>query len=121
MPESRSVRTRWKRVSMRTIRFAFLSCFAVTLFAGDAASWSSKAAAYLDGRMDWWMGWPSAARDHETFCVSCHTVAPYAMGRPALRAALGEQTPSATEHKLLGNVTKRVRMWKEVEPFYPDG
>ena len=66
------------------------------------------------------MSWPTAARDHETFCVSCHTVAPYAMARPALRAALAEQAPSPIERKLLDNVTKRVRMWKEVEPFYPD-
>ncbi len=87
----------------------------------DSPAWSPKAAAaYLDGRLDWWMTWPSAARDHETFCVSCHTVAPYALGRPALRSALGEQAPSPTERRLLDNVTKRVRMWKEVAPFYPD-
>ena len=86
-----------------------------------ASSWSATAAgAYLDGRLGWWIGWPTAARDHDTFCVSCHTVAPYAMGRPALRAALAEQSPSANERKLLDNVRKRVRMWKEVEPFYPD-
>jgi squalene-hopene/tetraprenyl-beta-curcumene cyclase len=85
------------------------------------ASWSSKSAAtYLDGRLDWWMSWSTAARDHDTFCVSCHTVLPYAMARPALRSALAEQAPSPTERKLLDNVTKRVRMWKEVEPFYPD-
>jgi squalene-hopene/tetraprenyl-beta-curcumene cyclase len=66
------------------------------------------------------MTWKTAARDHETFCVSCHTVAPYAVGRPALRSALGEQEPSAAEHKLIDNVTKRVRMWKDVEPYYPD-
>lgn len=84
-------------------------------------AWSPKAAAaYLDGRLEWWMGWSSSARDHETFCISCHTVAPYAMGRPALRSALGEQTPTLIERKLLDNVTKRVRMWKEVAPFYPD-
>jgi squalene-hopene/tetraprenyl-beta-curcumene cyclase len=86
-----------------------------------SASWNGKAAAaYLDGRMDWWMGWDVAARDHHTFCVSCHTVVPYAMARPELRAVLREQGPSATERQLLDNVTKRVRMWKEVEPFYPD-
>ena len=45
---------------------------------------------------------------------------PYAIGRPSLRAALGEQGPSPNERKLLENVTKRVRLWKEVEPFYPD-
>ena len=89
--------------------------------AADPASWSGKAAAaYLDGRLAWWMGWSAAARDHETFCVSCHTVAPYALARPALRAALAEQAPSPVERKLLDNVTKRVQMWKEVEPFYPD-
>jgi squalene-hopene/tetraprenyl-beta-curcumene cyclase len=87
----------------------------------NSVAWSGKAAAaYLDGRMVWWMGWPVAARDHGTFCVSCHTVLPYAMARPALRAALAEHGPSSTERRLLDNVTRRVRMWKEVEPFYPD-
>jgi squalene-hopene/tetraprenyl-beta-curcumene cyclase len=66
------------------------------------------------------MGWPRAARDHETFCVSCHTAVPYVMSRPALRGALGEQGPSANERRLLDNVTKRVRLWKEVAPFYTD-
>lgn len=87
----------------------------------DSASWSGKAAAgYLDSRLTWWIGWPVAARDHNTFCVSCHTVAPYAMARPALRAALAEQVPSPNERQVLASVTKRVRLWKEVEPFYPD-
>jgi squalene-hopene/tetraprenyl-beta-curcumene cyclase len=86
-----------------------------------SGSWSSKAAGnYLDGRLTWWMSWPVAGRDHDTFCVSCHTVLPYAIGRPALRAALQEQAPSPNERQLLDNVTKRVRMWKEVEPYYPD-
>ncbi len=86
-----------------------------------ANSWDQKAAAaYLDQRASWWMAWPRAARDHETFCVSCHTAVPYAMSRPALRGALGEQGPSANERKLLDNVTKRVRLWKEVAPFYSD-
>ncbi len=86
-----------------------------------ASSWDQKAAAaYLDQRAGWWMAWPRAARDHETFCVSCHTAVPYAMSRPALHRALGEQALSPNERKLLGNVTKRVRLWKEVEPFYKD-
>ncbi len=116
---------------MRAITFGtciLTACFAASLFAvdepsstADSASWSGKAAAaYLDGRLAWWMGWSVAARDHKTFCVSCHTVVPYAMARPALRAALAEQAPSPIERQLLDNVTKRVRMWKEVEPFYPD-
>ena len=87
----------------------------------DAPVWNPRAAAgYLDRRSDWWSTWPNAARDHDTFCVSCHTAAPYALARPALRRSLGETAPSATEAKLVANVVKRVRMWKEVEPFYPD-
>ena len=84
-------------------------------------SWDQKtAAAYLDQRAGWWMGWQRAARDHDTFCVSCHTAVPYAMSRPALRTALAEQGLSPNERRLLENVTKRVRLWKEVAPFYTD-
>jgi squalene-hopene/tetraprenyl-beta-curcumene cyclase len=87
----------------------------------DSPTWNSKAAAaYLDQRAAWWMAWPSAARDHETFCVSCHTALPYALSRPTLRNVLAEQTPSPNESKLLENVTKRVRLWNEVLPFYND-
>jgi squalene-hopene/tetraprenyl-beta-curcumene cyclase len=86
-----------------------------------ASGWDQKtAAAYLDQRAGWWMGWQRAARDHDTFCISCHTAVPYAMARPALRKALAEQGLSANEQKLLDNVIKRVRLWKEVEPFYKD-
>jgi squalene-hopene/tetraprenyl-beta-curcumene cyclase len=86
-----------------------------------ASSWDQKAAAaYLDQRAGWWMEWPRAARDHETFCVSCHTAVPYALSRPALREAIGESAPSPNERRLLDNVTKRVRLWKEVAPFYSD-
>ncbi len=104
-----------------------LAIFAIPLLAASsdatdqATSWSPKgAAAYLDQRADWWIGWKSAQRDHGTFCISCHTALPYALGRPALRAALAEKAPSEGERQLIGNVTKRVRMWSEVEPFYKD-
>jgi squalene-hopene/tetraprenyl-beta-curcumene cyclase len=84
-------------------------------------SWDLKsAAAYLDRRATWWMDWPKAARDHETFCVSCHTAVPYALSRSALRKPLAEAAPSVNERRLLDNVTKRVRLWKEVAPFYSD-
>src|SRR6202046_3407263 len=87
----------------------------------DSLSWDSKAAAaYLDQRANWWMGWDQSVRDHDTFCISCHTALPYALGRPALRTSLAEQAPSTGERQLLDNVTKRVRMWSEVEPFYAD-
>jgi len=87
----------------------------------NANSWDPKAAAaYLDRRQSWWMEWPRAQRDHETFCVSCHTAVPYVLSRPALRTALAEQGPSPNERRLLESVTKRVRLWKQVEPFYKD-
>lgn len=86
-----------------------------------ANSWDQKAAAvYLDRRQEWWITWPKSQRDHDTFCVSCHTVLPYAISRAALRNDLAEQSPSAGERRLLDNVTKRVRLWKEVAPFYND-
>jgi squalene-hopene/tetraprenyl-beta-curcumene cyclase len=85
------------------------------------SSWDRKAAAaYLDRRQSWWMDWPKAARDHGTFCVSCHTAVPYALSRPALRNALAEEAPSVNERRLLDNVKKRVRLWREIEPFYSD-
>jgi len=88
---------------------------------GTPTSWNPKsAAAYLDQRERWWMAWPPASRDHATFCVSCHTAVPYALARPALRAALGEKAPSENERRLLESVTKRVRLWKEVTPFYTE-
>jgi squalene-hopene/tetraprenyl-beta-curcumene cyclase len=86
-----------------------------------SSSWLPKAAAqYLDYRESWWTGWNGAARDHGTFCISCHTALPYALARPALRPVLAEQGPSANEIKLLDNVTKRVRLWNEVGPYYND-
>lgn len=86
-----------------------------------AQRWDMRAAAaYLDARQTWWSAWPTAARDHETACVSCHTALPYALARPSLRAALHEKEPSSAERKLLDDVVKRVSMWRDVEPFYPD-
>jgi squalene-hopene/tetraprenyl-beta-curcumene cyclase len=109
-------------------RYAIAACLAAsfcalaTCVANDQPpTWSRTAAAhYLDDRQTWWMNWKESARDHQTFCVSCHTVVPYALGRPALRSALAESAPSATEQKLLENVTKRVRLWNEMQPFYSD-
>lgn len=66
------------------------------------------------------MNWPHAARDHQTFCVSCHTAVPYALSRPFLHKTLGEQTLSPDEREILDNVRKRVRLWKDVGPFYSD-
>jgi squalene-hopene/tetraprenyl-beta-curcumene cyclase len=85
------------------------------------SNWSpAKAAAYLDKRSTWWISWSGSARDNGTFCVSCHTATPFSIGRAALRGPLGETAPSANEQRVIDNVTKRVRMWHDVEPFYSD-
>ena len=110
-------------VRMRGI-VAVLACLAATVACSHppakvATSWSPKtAAAYLDYRAAWWAEWSGSARDHGTFCISCHTALPYALSRPALRAALGEQGPKENEQKLIQNVTKRVKLWKEIGPYY---
>jgi hypothetical protein len=84
-------------------------------------SWNPKtAAAYLDQRERWWMGWENAAREKGTFCISCHTAMPYALARPALHKALGEQAPTENEHLLIENAAKRVRLWKDLAPLYGD-
>ena len=86
-----------------------------------STSWDrNSAAAYLDNREGWWMQWVGSSRDHGTFCVSCHTALPYALARPALRAAAGERGLSANERALIDNVTKRVRLWKETLPYYSE-
>jgi squalene-hopene/tetraprenyl-beta-curcumene cyclase len=121
-----------KLVQATGLLFATLVAWAGTgcLRAGSAsepqvaASWSSwnprSAAAYLDRRAAWWIAWQPARRDHETFCISCHTALPYALGRPSLRAALGEKAASENESRLLESVSKRVRLWKDVTPFYTE-
>ena len=91
------------------------------LGAPDTSGWDAKAAAaYLDGRANWWTTWSNAARDRGTYCMSCHTTLPYALARPALRDLLGEHAPSVTEEKILGNMLTRARNWREIEPWYPD-
>ena len=80
--------------------------------------WDRAAAiGYLDARLTWWMDWETAARDHGTFCVSCHTVLPYALGRTMLRETAA---PGAIESRLFKNVERRVMAWDQILPFYSD-
>jgi squalene-hopene/tetraprenyl-beta-curcumene cyclase len=106
---------------MKTILLAMLLACAAQAQTTNAKTWNREtAAAYLDGRMAWWAAWPSAKRDHETFCVSCHTALPYALARPALRGPLHEQSVSSGERTFLDNISKRVSIWDEAQPFYSD-
>src|SRR3954469_25312125 len=87
----------------------------------DSLGWNPQAAAaYLDSRATFWATWPNAARDHGTFCISCHTTLPYAIARPALRGVLGESGPGAAETKIFENLLTRAKGYREMEPFYPD-
>lgn len=75
---------------------------------------------YLDSREAWWQDWDRTHKDHGTYCISCHTQAPYGLARPLLRQDLHEAAPSGAERVMLESIEKRVRMWKDVQPFYLD-
>jgi hypothetical protein len=45
---------------------------------------------------------------------------PYVLSPPALRPALAEQGPTVGERRLIDNVSKRVRLWKDIGPYYSD-
>jgi len=89
--------------------------------ANSSTDWNRQAAAnYLDQRAAWWIGWRGSARDHGTFCVSCHTSVPYVLSRPALRTSLGQEGLSPNERLILDDVSKRVRLWNDTAPYYTD-
>jgi len=128
MPNLRVGSVLWQDRSVTTLAGSLALLVSIVVGARASAqqaavppAWDARAAsAYLDARQCWWLTWPTAARDHETSCVSCHTALPYALARPALRTALRQPEIPASERRLVDNVIKRVRLWKEVEPFYPD-
>jgi len=117
----------------RLLSLALVVYFPLTTLAGEkggavedphskaSAVWSPEAAArYLDSRAAWWQSWPKSQRDHETVCVSCHTMLPYALARPKLRAELKEPEVAGPERSMIQNVRKRVFLWAEVQPYYLD-
>ena len=120
-----------RQMSMSMNRPGLLVCFVAACFVAvggaltaqsestggwDEQAWDEDAAAeYLDQRQDWWSGWSVAARDNGTYCISCHTVVPYALARPHLGEG-SDAKPTATERGLLANVGQRVREWQELAP-----
>ncbi len=70
----------------------------------------------------WWQEWPQFQKDHGTICISCHTVVPYAMARPALRQEF-ETGMAAPEKIVMDSVEKRVkaigRRWFRSTPTLP--
>ena len=88
---------------------------------GPVRTWDPRTAAvYLDQREDWWVHWRGSARDHGTFCISCHTVLPYALARARLDAVAHAAGPSPDEARLTADVLERVRLWSETRPYYTD-
>ncbi len=88
--------------------------------AADTATWDRAAAArYLDSREVWWQSWDRAHKDHGTYCISCHTQAPFALARPALHRDLADAQPAA-EQAMIASIQKRVHQWNEMLPFYSD-
>jgi hypothetical protein len=95
---------------------------ALTLIARSAAAqgWDMRAAAgYLDARQTWWSAWPTAARDHQTACVSCHTALPYALAGPLLRAAPRGRTDES-ERKLVDDAGSWAWLNFHLEPWEAD-
>jgi hypothetical protein len=89
--------------------------------ASTASGWDRQAAQrYLDDREVWWQGWDRTQMDHGTYCISCHTQVPYGLARPVLRHEIGEPAPAGAEKAMLLSIEKRVHLWKDVTPFYPD-
>ncbi|MGA2660004.1 MAG: hypothetical protein ABSH34_21085, partial [Verrucomicrobiota bacterium] len=79
-----------------------------------------KAAQYLDDRMDLWFAKATKLKTGEgqTSCISCHTVVPYLLARPALRKAMGVNSPTPQETKLLDEITQRVDTFDSHQPLY---
>jgi hypothetical protein len=78
------------------------------------SDWDRPAAAkYLDDRIDLWFVRAKELRAGEgkVNCVSCHTVVPYLLARPALRKAMQINEPTSQEARLLDNVARRAETW----------
>lgn len=74
--------------------------------------WNRRAAArYLDQREARWAAWPGAARDHGTFCISCHTALSYALARPDIESTDNDKAGAAEEARLIADVRERVASW----------
>jgi len=87
------------------------------------AGWrKTEAAHYLDERAKTWLAFADAGRGEEstkTQCVSCHTISPYALARPALRKLTGAEQPTEIETRLVEQTKLRVANWDRLDspPF----
>jgi len=93
-------------------------CLSDRVVFGQGSDWKRKEAAnYLDTRQEAWFSYRLADRGTgatKTSCVCCHTCVPYALARGALCLALGDQSPNATEKKLIDQTKVRVASWSNL-------
>jgi squalene-hopene/tetraprenyl-beta-curcumene cyclase len=101
----------------------FIGCLLIGVAVNCKAedTWNATAAAqYMDQRATWWESWPNSKRDHETVCVSCHTILPYVLARHKLGVTLSEKDAPDAQREILRHVEKRVSLWADVQPYYVD-
>jgi len=93
-------------------------CLSDSVVFGQGPDWKRKEAAkYLDSRQEAWFSYELADRRTgatRTSCVCCHTCVPYALARGALRRAVGDELPNATEKKLIDQTKLRVASWNNL-------
>src|SRR5579859_654222 len=114
-----------RRLALATASIKLIGAL-VLLMTGCSGSSSSlglsptAAAGYLDHRAKVWMHSHMASLDHGTACLSCHTTLPYALVRTEIIGVTNESAPPAPRQELLEMVRKRVALWPELRPWYPD-
>ncbi len=85
----------------------------------DPAHWrKTEAGRYLDERAQAWFAFTDAGRgeaETKTRCVSCHTISPFALARPALRKLTGASEPTEIEKRLIAQTKMRVEHWSELD------
>lgn len=93
----------------------------------ERSAWNAEAAsAYLDERATGWFAFDGRGEGAtRSTCVSCHTVLPYLLARPALRRVVGTTMPTEQETKLLAQTKMRVQNWRKLDTkafglFYDD-
>lgn len=84
-----------------------------------AVKWDPNLAArYLDRRGENWFKFGSANRGEgatASHCISCHTLLPYVLARPALRRLSNRKTATEWETKTLEQTKLRVANWDQLE------
>lgn len=87
--------------------------------ADPPGTWNkTEAGRALDERAAAWFAFPRADRgegETKTTCISCHSLAPFALARPVLRKLTGSAQPTEAETKLLAQVKLRVEHWNELD------